>query len=272
MQHIEDIRERGVYFYEVEDAVGSEPSFEYVKTGVSFALKKKAAALITAPISKKKWLRAGIKYSGHTGYLAESAGIKDYSMFFWSKDLKVSLFTVHIPLQEVFEHIKKDKIVAFVRHVNRELLRLFKGAAPPTYLLSGLNPHAGEGGFLGKEEEEEILPALEILAGEDKMDITGPFPPDTVFLQARERKNSVVICWYHDQGLIPFKLLNIHSGVNVTLGLPYIRTSPDHGTAYDIAGTGRANPSSMLEAIKLADRLTPLAWGGNEPLRGMDSV
>lgn len=225
---------------------------------MEFALKKRVAALVTGPISKEKWLKAGIKYRGHTEYLTKTAGIKDYSMFFWSEDLKVSLFTIHVPLKKVFNYIKKREIVHFISFLDRNLQNLFKKKF--TFLISGLNPHAGEGGFLGKEETDEIIPALEILKEEcsesgKEMNIKGPFPPDTVFLKAREIKDSVVVSWYHDQGLIPFKLLNIHSGVNLTLGLPYVRTSPDHGTAYDIAGKDIANPSSMTEAIKLAENL-----------------
>ncbi len=221
------------------------------------ALQKKIAALVTAPISKEKWLKAGIKYIGHTQYLAETAAAADCSMFFWSEKLRVSLFTAHIPLREVFKQLEKRKIIHFIRTLDRQLQDLFKKKF--TLLVSGLNPHAGEHGSQGDEEIKEIIPAIEALeaaAGkEKKIDITGPYPADTVFLKAREIKDSVVISWYHDQGLIPFKLLNIHSGVNVTLGLPYIRTSPDHGTAYDIAGGNIADPGSMIAAVDLAEKL-----------------
>jgi 4-hydroxythreonine-4-phosphate dehydrogenase len=177
-------------------------------------------------------------------------------MFFWSGDLKVSLFTIHIPLKEIFKYIKKRKIIRFIRSLDQKLQNLFKQKF--TFLISGLNPHAGEEGFLGREEIDEIIPALEALKekkGEEEVKTAGPFPPDIVFLKAREIKDSVVLSWYHDQGLIPFKLLNIHAGVNMTLGLPYVRTSPDHGTAYDIAGKNIANPASMTAAIKLAEKL-----------------
>jgi len=172
-------------------------------------------------------------------------------MFFWSEDLKVALYTIHIPLKDVFQHIALEKITYFIRFIDGELYRLFKKRF--RFLVSGLNPHAGEDGFMGKEEKGVIIPAIQAL--KPAINIDGPYPPDTVFLKARDMENSVVISWYHDQGLIAFKLLNIHSGVNVTLGLPYIRTSPDHGTAFDIAGKGIANPSSMKQAIRLAERL-----------------
>lgn len=257
--HPEEAKDSGVYFYDVGDRFDREPSFQYVKTGVELALTQKVAALVTAPISKEKWLNAGIEYKGHTEYLAESAGVKDYSMFFWSENMKVSLFTIHIPLKEIFKFIKKREIVRFIRSLDRELTKLFKQKF--TFLISGLNPHAGEEGFLGREEIEEIIPAIEALREEgasnpeQAIHIEGPVPPDIVFLKARNRKDAVVVSWYHDQGLIPFKLFNIHAGVNMTLGLPYIRTSPDHGTAYDIAGKNIADPSSMTAAIKLAETL-----------------
>jgi 4-hydroxythreonine-4-phosphate dehydrogenase len=252
----EEAQNLGVYFFNIDshdlaNAKKRDPSFEYVQTAVGFALEKKVHALVTAPISKEKWLRAGVPFKGHTDLLAKTAKVKDYSMFFWSESLKVALYTIHIPLKEIFHHIHGDEIIRFIRFIDRELFRLFKKKF--TFLVSGLNPHAGEDGFLGTEEKDVIIPAVRTLKSE--MSIDGPYPPDTIFLKARDTKDSVVISWYHDQGLIAFKLLNFHSGVNMTLGLPYIRTAPDHGTAYDIAGKGIANPSSMEQAIRLAEYL-----------------
>lgn len=249
---VEGIRDKGIYFYHIDqNSIKGDVSFEYVKTGIDWALKKKVQALVTAPISKEKWLRAGVTDKGHTELLVRTAGVSKYSMFFWSSNLKVALFTMHIPLKKIFNYIKKNEIVRFIRFVASELSRLFSREF--TYLVSGLNPHSGEKGFIGREETDEIIPAIKKLKSE--ISIHGPFPPDIIFLMAKDKKDSVVISWYHDQGLIPFKLLTIRSGVNLTLGLPYIRTSPDHGTAYDIAGKGIADPSSMREAIRLAEFL-----------------
>jgi 4-hydroxythreonine-4-phosphate dehydrogenase len=244
-------RHKGIYFHHIDAAGPGDASFAYVKTGIQLALEKKIAALVTAPISKEKWLKAGIPYRGHTELLAHTAGVKEHAMFFWSRNLKVALFSIHIPLKTIFDRLEKNEIIHFIRFAAAELSRLF--SKDFTFLISGLNPHAGEGGFLGNEEIAEIIPAIAVLKSEIK--IYGPFPPDVIFLKAKEMKDAVVISWYHDQGLIAFKLLNIHRGVNLTLGLPYIRTSPDHGTAYDIAGKGIANPSSMKEAIRLAELL-----------------
>jgi 4-hydroxythreonine-4-phosphate dehydrogenase len=257
ISNIEEVRDKGLYFYHVNPPASRDSSYEYVRTGIEWALGKNIHALVTAPISKEKWHRAGITYKGHTQLLAETAGIKDHCMFFWSENLKVALFTVHIPLKDVFQHIRQDKIIRFIRFVDSELTRLFKKKF--TFLVNGLNPHAGEDGIIGTEETDTIIPAIHVLRLTHEIDIHGPYPPDTIFLKARDNKDSVVISWYHDQGLIAFKLLNIHSGVNMTLGLPYIRTAPDHGTAVDIAGKGIANPSSMKQAIRLAEHLLHLS-------------
>lgn len=250
---IEHALDSHIYFLNVPVPETSEldPSFEFVSRAIDLALAKKVAALVTGPISKEKWQRAGVPFNGHTGLLAKTAGVTDYSMFFWSEELKVALFTQHIPLSQIFRYLERSNVIEFIRLVDRELFRLFKKRF--TFLVSGLNPHAGEDGFMGTEEQEVIHPAIEALKPE--MEIHGPYPPDTIFIKARETKDSVVISWYHDQGLIAFKLLNLHSGVNMTLGLPYIRTSPDHGTAFDIAGQDIANPSSMKQAIRLAETL-----------------
>jgi 4-hydroxythreonine-4-phosphate dehydrogenase len=248
----EETGEKGIYFYHIDQRlIEKDASFEYVKTGINWALVNKVQALVTAPISKEKWLRSGITEKGHTELLVRTANVDQHAMFFWSEHLKVVLFTIHIPLKKIFEYIKKDAIIRFIRFAASELSRLFSREF--IFLVSGLNPHSGENGFLGNEEIDVIIPAIEVLRSE--ISIHGPFPPDIIFLRAKDIKDAVVISWYHDQGLIPFKLLSMHSGVNLTLGLPYIRTSPGHGTAYDIAGKGIANPSSMKEAIRLAEFL-----------------
>jgi 4-hydroxythreonine-4-phosphate dehydrogenase len=259
ISNIEEAKDKGVYFYNVNLSASRDSSYNYVRTGIEWALKKNIHALVTAPISKDKWYRAGIPYKGHTQLLAETASIENHCMFFWSENLKVALFTVHIPLKDIFQHIRQEKIIRFIRFVDSELTRLFKKKF--TFLVNGLNPHAGENGIIGTEESDTIIPAINVLTSAHEIDIRGPYPPDTIFLKARNSKDSVVISWYHDQGLIAFKLLNIHSGVNMTLGLPYIRTAPDHGTAVDIAGKGIANPSSMKQAIQLAEYLLQLTPG-----------
>lgn len=250
---IKDIKEAktgNVYFLKV-DSGRNDSSFAFVEKAVSLSIAGDAGAIVTAPISKEKWMSAGHTYMGHTDYLVKKTETKEWAMFFWSDSIKVALLTTHIPLRDVFKEIKTEKIMNFCRFINSELFR-FTGKKFDL-LMSGLNPHSGESGTIGKEEEEEIEPAVKELQKE--MNIEGPFPPDTIFIEAEKRKDPVVISLYHDQGLIPFKLNNINSGVNLTLGLPFIRTSPDHGTAYDIAGKGIADPGSMIEAIKLADQL-----------------
>jgi 4-hydroxy-L-threonine phosphate dehydrogenase PdxA len=175
-------------------------------------------------------------------------------MYFWSEKLKVALFTHHLSLREAIERIERKTLRRF-------FLRLQDCLSPASgvrhrFLVAGLNPHAGEQGLMGSEEKEKILPAVRD-AQKKGMDISGPFPPDVVFRQALEEPRTVVIALYHDQGLIPFKLQSSNTGVNVTLGLPFIRTSPEHGTAFDIAGSGKADPQSMIKAIELAYNLSP---------------
>jgi 4-hydroxythreonine-4-phosphate dehydrogenase len=233
------------------EAPGSDPSFHWVKTAVDLALRGQVQAVVTAPVSKDRWLASGLPFRGHTDYFATLSPTSPPAMFFWSPGLKVALFTHHVPLREVFARLERGRITAFVRLVDRELRRLF--GREFTYLFSGLNPHAGENGRLGNEETELIAPAMSDLQGE--MPLAGPFPPDVVFVKARSMKGAVVIAWAHDLGLIPFKLLHGGDGVQMTLGLPFIRTSPVHGTAFDIAGKGVADPASMLAAIRLAESL-----------------
>ncbi|MEI6613941.1 MAG: 4-hydroxythreonine-4-phosphate dehydrogenase PdxA [Chrysiogenales bacterium] len=252
MQNIAGMAAGEIAFMDVAgDSAREDISFTFVKTAVDLALSGQVQALVTAPINKNKWLRSGLPYRGHTDYFTTVAKSSSLAMFFWSEPLKVALFTHHIPLRDVFAQISPEKIVAFVRLVDNELRRLF--AHEFVYLFSGLNPHAGENGYLGREEEEAIIPAMEKL--QRQMPVAGIFPPDVVFAKARTMKNTVVIAWTHDQGLIPFKLLQADSGVQLTLGLPFFRTSPVHGTAYDIAGKGIADHSSMLAALRLAESL-----------------
>ncbi len=252
IDHVAEIKAGEIAFLEMGDGpAGIDLSFFWVKTAVELALRGEVQALVTAPVSKNKWLESGLPYRGHTDFLATVAKDGAPAMFFWSPGLKVALFTHHIALREVFARLTREGIQAFVGLVDAELRRLFRQEF--TYLFSGLNPHAGEDGYLGNEEIDTIIPA--IAAMRQQIQSAGIYPPDVVFAKARAMKNVVVIAWTHDQGLIPFKLLQAADGVQLTLGLPFIRTSPVHGTAYDIAGQGIADPASMLAAIRLAESL-----------------
>lgn len=233
--------------------VNGKASFLFFKEAVKAANEGTIQALVTAPVSKKSWNMAGIRLSGHTDFLS-----REYPpaiMTFWSDRLKVALFSHHLPLRESLKRIKKKHLLEFFLHLNQNL----KDIQSKTFnlLVAGLNPHAGEDGLLGGEEKDEIIPAIR-KAQQQGVNISGPFPPDIVFRKALNCPDKMVVALYHDQGLIPFKLAAFDDGVNLTLGLPFIRTSPDHGTAFDIAGKGKANPQSMIKSIELACLLSPL--------------
>ena len=230
-------------------------SFHFFEAAFEEARRGKIQALVTAPISKKSWNLAGIKWNGHTDFLGQF--YPQAIMTFWSEKIRLALFSHHLSLRKALEKIKKDKLLQFLLFLDKALKRINPGEFE--FLVSGLNPHAGEEGILGCEEEEEIIPAIKE-AEEKGMKISGPFPPDIIFRHALDNPRRIVVALYHDQGLIAFKLLAFEEGVNITLGLPFIRTSPDHGTAFDIAGKNRANPQSMIEAIKLAYELSPSSF------------
>jgi 4-hydroxythreonine-4-phosphate dehydrogenase len=226
-------------------------SFCYFEEAFKQAREGRIHVMVTAPISKQAWSMAGIRWPGHTEYLSQF--YPKVIMCFWSARLKVALFSHHISLQKALERIERNALFHF-------FLRLYDSLSTQKgdsfqFLVAGLNPHAGEQGLMGSEEAHEIIPAVED-AQKKGINIQGPFPPDVVFRMARNKKRTVVIALYHDQGLIPFKLDSFEDGVNVSLGLPFVRTSPDHGTAFDIAGKGMANPKSMVEAINLANKLS----------------
>ena len=228
-----------------------ERAVEYVRLGA-------ARAVVTNPIAKKTLYDAGFRHPGHTEFLGELASAWGEPaipvMMIWSPLLAVVPVTIHIPLREVAEALTRAAIETAARIVDRELKSRFK-IERPRIAVAGLNPHAGEGGAMGSEEAAMIAPAIEALRREG-LDIFGPLPADTMFhARARERYD-VALTMYHDQGLIPAKTLAFDEGVNVTLGLPFVRTSPDHGTAFDIAGRGIADPASLSAALKLAARLS----------------
>jgi 4-hydroxythreonine-4-phosphate dehydrogenase len=225
---------------------------KYIRKAVELALNHEVDAIVTAPVSKESLKMAGHPWPGHTELLAELTGAKKYAMMFVSDKLKLILCTIHIPLKDVPKKITKS-IVAKTIGLG------LKGAAMTgkenaRIAVAGLNPHAGESGIMGSEEAKAILPSIDHARSEG-INVSGPYPPDVIFYKALKGECDIVVCMYHDQGLIPFKMLSFDSGVNVTVGLPIIRTSPDHGTAFDIAWQNKANPKSMIEAIKLAARM-----------------
>lgn len=251
-----------IEFINVETSEGFEKSkatvkngkacVSYIKKAVELALNKKVDGIATAPISKEALKMAGMKWHGHTEMLAELTDTKDYAMMLAGEPLRVILVTIHTPLRSVPDMITRESVLKTIKLAKKacDMLRIEN----PKIAVAGLNPHAGEAGIFGNEETNEIIPAIED-AKKLGIPVTGPYPPDTVFNKAYNGGIDIVVCMYHDQGLIPLKMIAFDMGVNLTVGLPFIRTSPDHGTAYDIAWKGIANPSSMLEAIKLASRL-----------------
>jgi len=228
-------------------------AYDAICSAVKDAMDGRVSAVATAPVNKLGFSRAGLQWKGHTDLLAHLTGSPRVAMMFWSEPLKVVLATVHVPLADVPRLVTSTLLGEIIDLTARELPRF--GIARPRIALAGLNPHAGEEGLLGMEEERVLRPAVEG-ARSRGIAIDGPFPGDTVFGRATRGEFDVVIACYHDQGLIPVKLLAFGHAVNVTLGLPIVRTSVDHGTAFDIAGKGIADPSSMIEAVLLAARLS----------------
>jgi 4-hydroxythreonine-4-phosphate dehydrogenase len=218
------------------------------------AISGELAAVVTGPVSKKNLHAAGFSFPGQTEFFATRAGVEDFAMLLTGGTLTVALVTAHIPLREVQNLLSTSEIVRVGRLLIDFLLR--RGITSPRIAVAGLNPHAGEEGDLGDEEQRIIAPAIPLLQSAcPESRVTGPLSPDTVFWRAANGEFDAVLCMYHDQGLIPLKLVGFHNGVNVTLGLPFVRTSPDHGTAYEIAGKGIARPDSFLAAIRLAAEL-----------------
>lgn len=233
-------------------AEGGRACVSYIKKAVELALNKEVYAIVTAPISKESLKIAGFKWPGHTEMLAELTSTKDYAMMFYSDKLKLILVTIHTALKNVPDLIKKEKVLKTITLAKKSCDMM--GIENPKIAVAGLNPHAGEAGIFGDEEIKEIIPAVNE-AQASGISVSGPYPADTLFHKAYNGEFDIIVCMYHDQGLIPLKMIAFDKAVNVTIGLPIIRTSPDHGTAYDIAWKGIANPSSMNEAIKLAVRV-----------------
>lgn len=236
-----------------ENAAGAIAAIE---TGVKLVRAGHASALCTAPIHKKALIDgADFAYPGHTEFLAALAGVDRVVMMLASERLRVVPATIHIALSDVPKALTPDVLRDTISITADGLRRQF-GIDHPRIAVAGLNPHAGEGGAMGHEEGDWIAALIETLAQDDTLTLTGPHPADTMFHASARARYDAAVCMYHDQALIPIKTLDFDRGVNVTLGLPFIRTSPDHGTAFDIAGQGLANPTSLIEALKMAQRMT----------------
>lgn len=236
-------------------AAGGKACASYIKSAVLSAMAGEVDGIVTAPISKEALKMAGLNWPGHTEMLAELSATREYAMMLVGGPLRVILVTIHTSIRSVPDRIKKDAVLKIIRLAFRACAML--GIPSPRISVAGLNPHAGEAGLFGDEELKEIAPAV-AAAQDEGISVSGPYPPDTLFFRAYRGETDIVVCMYHDQGLIPLKMIAFESGVNVTVGLPFVRTSPDHGTAYDIAWKGLADPSSMIEAIKLAVSMKPV--------------
>jgi 4-hydroxythreonine-4-phosphate dehydrogenase len=232
---------------------GGKAMIDYIVKAVDLNKDGRVSAMVTCPISKALMHKAGYMFDGHTELLAKLTNTKDYSMMLAGQGLRVSLATIHCALQEVPQRLNKDLIVKTIKLTYSALVNDF-GIERPHVAVAGLNPHAGEAGLFGLEDKQIIQPAVEDTKN-DGLLVDGPFSADTVFYRAIKGEFDAVVAMYHDQGLIPIKLLNFSDSVNITLGLPIVRTSVDHGTAYDIAGKGIADPSSLLAAIKMAAKI-----------------
>ncbi|MEV0254144.1 4-hydroxythreonine-4-phosphate dehydrogenase PdxA [Streptomyces sp. NPDC050732] len=235
------------------DARAGVASFQYVRRGARLAMDGDVRALVTAPINKEALRLGGVPHPGHTEILADLSGTTDYAMMMANQELRVVLVTVHEPLRTAIDALDTERELAVIRLTHRALER--SGAAAPRIAVAGLNPHAGENGLFGREDTDIIAPAVRAARGEG-IRASGPWPADTVFMRARAGEFDAVVAQYHDQGLIPVKYLGLEHGVNITLGLPFVRTSVDHGTAFDIAGRGLADHTSLLTALDHADRLS----------------
>lgn len=226
---------------------------EYIQTGVRLIQEGRLNAIATCPIAKDALQQAGFQYPGHTEMLVDLTNADQYTMMMAGPSLRVTLATIHCSLADVPEMISHTLVEKLIDITQRSLQMDF-GIRKPSIGVAGLNPHAGESGIFGDEEQRHITPAIHSAQGKG-IDVSGPYPPDTIFFKAAAGQFDCVVCMYHDQGLIPFKLLHFKDGVNVTLGLPIVRTSVDHGTAYDIAGKGLAGSESLEAAVSMAHEI-----------------
>jgi 4-hydroxythreonine-4-phosphate dehydrogenase len=234
------------------------PVLEYIRLAARSALKGQVAAMVTCPISKEIIRSLRPSFTGHTEFLAHQAKTRSFGMMLTGQRLKVSLVTIHLSLKKALRVLDTEKILRTIELTHQTLTNRF-GLRDPRIAVAGLNPHAGEKGAFGSEEEKIIAPAIR-KAQSQGIGVSGPHPPDTLFYWAAQGRYDAVVALYHDQGLIPLKLLHFDNAVNITMGLPFIRTSVDHGTAFDIAGKGLAKPDSLIQAVLLA-----VAFSGREP-------
>lgn len=232
-------------------------AYRYVERAIGYALAGEISALVTAPISKEAMRLAGIDYPGHTEILAQQTHTRDFAMMLANDELRVLLVTIHLALAEAIMAITPEAELRAIRLADAACRKF--GIAAPRVAVAGLNPHAGENGMFGREDLDIIAPAVARSRAQG-IDVSGPWAPDTVFMRARRGEFDIVVAQYHDQGLIPVKYLGIDQGVNITVGLPFVRTSVDHGTAFDIAGAGRANHASLKAALAQAEAMSGAAF------------
>ncbi|MDI9501620.1 MAG: 4-hydroxythreonine-4-phosphate dehydrogenase PdxA [Peptoniphilaceae bacterium] len=231
--------------------IAGDAAYRYLERAIGLAMEGRTGPVVTAPLNKEALHKGGHHYDGHTEIFATLTGTKSYTMMLWSELMSVVHVSTHTSLRNACDRVKIERVLDCIRLGHQAMKKL--GVSHPKIAAAGLNPHSGEAGLFGTEDRDEIRPAVEQAIAEG-IDCEGPVPPDTVFLKATQKQYDLVVAMYHDQGHIPMKLLAFDSGVNVTLGLPIIRTSVDHGTAFDIAGKGIAREESMLWAIRLANR------------------
>jgi 4-hydroxythreonine-4-phosphate dehydrogenase len=245
------------------DPRAGEAAYLAVRQATLDALAGKVRAIVTAPLNKEAMNAAGYRYPGHTEILAELAGGVPVRMMLANNELRTVLVSIHTPLRQAIETLSVENILATIRLTHAHLQA--GGVAKPRIAVAGLNPHAGEGGLIGREEIDIIAPAV-AAAHAEGIDASGPHAPDTVFMRARGfAEFDVVVAMYHDQGLIPVKYLGLEDGVNITVGLPFVRTSPDHGTAFDIAGLGVADTRSLAAAMRMADEMSRTRGASSPP-------
>ena len=247
----------------IESGAAGKAAGGYIEAAVELCAAGSVDAVATAPINKRALFLGGYSFPGHTEFFAHLTGAEEYAMAFVAGNLQIVLISTHVPLAEAIRLVERDRVLKIITLANRELQRW--GIERPRLAVAALNPHGAEGGLFGVEEASEIMPAID--AGRrDDINVQGPFSADTVFLRASRGEFDAVVACYHDQAMIPVKCLSFGEAVNVTLGLPFIRTSVDHGTAFDIAGKGLAEHSSMVAAIKLAAELSTRAGESCRPM------